>query len=133
MAKSLVNSKISDQVNQLASDNPTPTKAHHHLELTRGSKSPSMPTQDAVPSQSSGSSNSPASIDSSLSTSESEDGVDLTACPNVSFELRDGLAGVRLKTQITPLVGHLWLAGGKNDLNYLLHFKLRRFPLNHPL
>ena len=33
-----------------------------------------------------------------------------------------------LKIQITPLVGHLWLAGGRNDLNYLPTFYVGSLP-----
>ena len=129
-AKKSVNSKISDQANQDISckesmekpaseifDIPTPTRAHHHLELTNV-----VPTQDALPSQRSGSSKSIPSLaptDFAPSTSKSENGVDLTACSNVNFELRDGQAGVCLKIQATCLIGHLWLAGGRNVHNYL--------------
>ena len=145
-AKKLVNSKISDQANQDISckesmekpaseifDIPTPTRAHHHLELTQNV----MPTQDALPSQCSGSrlsksTPSLAPTDFAPSISESENGVDLTACSNVNFELRDGQAGVRFEDSSntsgwTPVVGR------RKKRPQLPPCVLRRFPPNHPL
>ena len=114
-------------------DIPTPTRAHHHLELTQNV----MPTQDALPSQCSGSrlsksTPSLAPTDFAPSISESENGVDLTACSNVNFELRDGQAGVRFEDSSntsgwTPVVGR------RKKRPQLPPCVLRRFPPNHPL
>ena len=88
-------SKVSDEANQDISckesmekpaseifDIPTPTRAHHGLELTNV-----MPTQDALPSQCSGrkSLSSLARTDFAPFTSKSESGVDLTTCSIVNF------------------------------------------------
>ena len=71
---------------------------------------------------------SPAPTDSPLSTSESEDGVDLTACSNINFELQDGQAGVRFEDSSNtsssgwiPVVGR-WQAARNVRNNIMMNY-----------
>ena len=148
-AKSLANSKQCNQDNQVisskepvekpASKIPTPIRAHQHLELAGGSTSPSMPTQDAVSSQILGSSNSSSSTapsDSSILTCDNEfakNEVDLATCLNVSFELRDGQAGVRFEDSASNTSGWTPVVGRRKKRPRLPPHVLRRFPPDHPL
>ena len=103
---------------------PTPTPK----QSTAESQSP-IPDKSPSPAsnQSTADSQSPASTDESGATS---DGVDLTTCSNMDFEIRDGCPGVSYHDPEnvagwTPVVGR--------QRRELPDFVLRRFPPDHPM
>lgn len=107
---------------------PTPTPK----QSTAESQSPAPDTcksPSPASNQSTADSQSPASSDESGAMSN---GVDLTTCSNVDFEIRDGCPGVSYHDP-ENVAGWTPVVGRRRRRRELPDFVLRRFPPDHPM